>query len=138
MVQKGEKVMNWSDEELKILADSVLTIKEKLERLPGRNEEGVRAKANRMGFESRRDYHPKGKVYLFKGYNVTYNREGYPRLKRKAHAVAEEKLGRTLQKGEIVHHINGIKDDDRPENLAIITQSEHIKLHKPSQWGSKA
>lgn len=43
--------------------------------------------------------------------------------------VAEEMLGRSLAPGEVVHHLNGVKDDDRPENLAVMTQSEHRRLH---------
>jgi len=46
------------------------------------------------------------------------------------HRVIMEKfIGRKLEKGEIVHHINGNKEDNRIENLELITQSEHIKKH---------
>lgn len=45
--------------------------------------------------------------------------------------VAEQMLGRFLRKGEIVHHKNGITNDDRPENLEVMTQSKHIKMHLP-------
>lgn len=43
--------------------------------------------------------------------------------------VMEAKIGRYLTKNEIVHHINEIRDDNRPENLMIMTPSEHTKHH---------
>lgn len=43
--------------------------------------------------------------------------------------VASEMLGRPLRKGEVVHHRNGDDSDDRPENLEVMTQSEHSSAH---------
>ena len=43
--------------------------------------------------------------------------------------VAEQMLGRPLKRGEIVHHIDGDRRNNRPENLQVMTQSEHVKLH---------
>ena len=41
----------------------------------------------------------------------------------------EDKLGRKLQEGEIVHHINENPLDNRPENLMVMLWGDHQALH---------
>jgi len=45
--------------------------------------------------------------------------------------VAEEILGRPLKEGEVVHHINGDKRDNRAENIMVFaSQAEHLDWHR--------
>lgn len=43
--------------------------------------------------------------------------------------VAERMLRCPLADGERVHHKNGIRHDNRPENLEVLTHAEHARLH---------
>ena len=78
----------------------------------------------------------------YKGGKTSHG-DGYMKLLRPDHpranklgyvlehiVVMEEHIGRHLKKDEVVHHINGIKNDNRIENLMLLTVKEHSALHK--------
>ena len=55
--------------------------------------------------------------------------------------VAEAKVGRPIRRHEVVHHINGVKHDNRPENLEVLpSHAHHSRIHqgnaynKPFNW----
>ena len=44
--------------------------------------------------------------------------------------IAEKRIGRYLLSNEIVHHLNADRDNNSPENLCVMTRSEHMILHR--------
>ena len=44
--------------------------------------------------------------------------------------VMARTLGRPLIRSEMVHHKNGVKDDNRPTNLVLTDWAKHSKMHR--------
>lgn len=74
-----------------------------------------------------------GRKKNWKGY-VLILQHNHPRADRNGYVfehiiVAEKKIGRPLKANECVHHINEVKDDNRADNLMVLTKGEHSKYH---------
>lgn len=94
-----------------------------------RAELSAKTKGRRSGhWKGGRLFDSKGYVLIYSPNHPDANNRGYIQEHR---LVMEEHLGRMLLHTEIVHHINGIKDDNRIENLALFSDSvSHTKHHR--------
>ena len=73
-----------------------------------------------------------------KGYSWIYTMNDKFRGWTKEHQlVAEWVAQRSLTEDECVHHINFVKSDNRPENLKIMTNSDHNSYHAAINNGVK-
>ena len=78
-----------------------------------------------------RAYDSYGYILVSSTISPAVNTQGYIREHR---MIMEKYLGRILLETEVVHHINGIKDDNRLENLMkFASQAEHAAWHKRPQ-----
>lgn len=65
------------------------------------------------------------------------NSQGYieftrgPQKGKSLHCIiAEAMLGRPLMMDEVVHHVDGNKKNNTPSNLMVLTNSEHVRVHR--------
>lgn len=68
-----------------------------------------------------------------KGYNQYKDKEGnwqYSHIR-----TAEKKVGGKIRTNRVVHHIDGNKKNNRPENLQVMSRREHSRLHSWKRLG---
>lgn len=105
----------------------------------GSKERGAALGKSRKGTRKRNDYEFGGheklrsdgyiKVYVPEHPNAT--KDGYV---MKHILVVEKNIGRHLQPDEVVHHINHVRDDNRIENLRLMTMREHCSMHMKERY----
>jgi hypothetical protein len=97
--------------------------------------------AGQVGYQARAIKHKKEKA------GTLFKKEGYPEIRygidyphrsgfgsiREHQYVMEMHLNRRLKKGEVVHHIDGNKQNNNLENLYLTSVAEHNKLHAESE-----
>lgn len=81
-----------------------------------------------MGKNQSAEKHPswKGGFYIHKGY-LRHSHGGRKLLHRE---IVEKLLGRKLERSEVIHHIDGNTMNNDISNLKVISQSEHVAIHK--------
>lgn len=78
------------------------------------------AEAQRRAWQSTRQRLPLGTRRKDRGgYVLVKVVPGKGQWRKEHHLVIEDAIGRSLVPGEVVHHINGVKDDNRLENLFL-------------------
>lgn len=99
----------------------------------------VKCRAQSPKYKNKNHNHWKGGKPKFAGYIFVYN-PSHPNCINKRYVfehrlVMEKHLGRYLESHERIHHINGIKNDNRIENLMLFkNESEHQKYHNKIKW----
>jgi predicted RNA-binding Zn-ribbon protein involved in translation (DUF1610 family) len=86
-----------------------------------------RRQGKRYGASNKRGYVMiSGYKYIMAPDHPFATRSGYVAEHR---LIAEKTIGRLLKRDEVAHHINFTKTDNRPENIMVLTASEHSRLH---------
>jgi len=76
-----------------------------------------------------------GRISSGRGY-IYITDKTHPRAQKSGYifehiVIWERTHNRILPKGWVIHHLNGIKDDNRPSNLKAMKRGEHNNLGEP-------
>ena len=93
---------------------------------------GVKKFYKTHSYKSGESHHRwKGGIIKHQGYVYVYNPmhpQSIIKYVKRCNLIMEKHIRRYLKKGEVVHHINHIKNDDRIENLQLFKNiSDHMR-----------
>lgn len=127
----GKQVLRrWTEAEDEVIRSSVgRTLRDVAAEL-GRRESEVSTRSRALGIPSwrkRNGYKPDNHGRTV----AAYQRKNGRSVRVMEHrSVMESTLGRSLTSDEVVHHINGVKTDNRAENLYLCSsRSQHKRIH---------
>lgn len=139
---------SWEEDELTNLKKyySSCTNEELVKMFPNRTLLGICKKARKIGLkrsahsisanrsagQRKRDFNHAPR-YTVKGYKIIYapdfHRADKNGMVLEHIYIFEKETGVEIPKGYCIHHINGKKDDNRIENLCMLSTSAHTILH---------
>ena len=141
----------WTDEETEVLKANYNTVSNErlLELIPNKTPLAIYKKAYKMGMRKSPEVEFLNRSKAKSGErNSNWNggrgktTKGYRTVRLPEHhradsngyvlehiLVFEQATGITVPEGCCVHHLNGIKDDNRIENLCMMTHSAHTAMH---------
>lgn len=137
MVRTGRPALEWPKEDILRWYSEGMTLKEIAVQVD-RSANGVWKFLIREGIPRRADQPRPGKGHFYNGGRTI--QQGYVRIYRPDHPnasngyvhehrlVIEEYLGRNLDRSEVVHHIDGNKQNNRIENLELFAcNADHLR-----------
>lgn len=124
---RGAKTVDIKEEELKEAASNCNSVKELAEKFDCHGST-MKRKLEKYNINTPSQYNKKATLADINGYQVMQcGVVGKGVLVHRLLAVAEYGYDEVCD--NVVHHKNGIKWDNRPDNIEVMGRSEHAKLH---------